>query len=34
MGFAEDLGNLIIKSHATNQVKIVSESLEIDSLYL
>ena len=34
MGFAEDLGSLVIKSHATNQVKITSERVEIDSLYL
>ena len=33
MGFAEDLGSLVIESHATDQVKIASESLEIDSLY-
>ena len=34
MGFTEDLGSLVIKSHATNQVKITSEGVEIDSLYL
>ena len=34
MGFAEGLGSLVIKSQATNQVKIARESLEIDSLYL
>ena len=34
MRFSEGLGSLVIKSHATNQVKIASDSLEIDSLYL
>ena len=34
MGFAEDLGSLTIKSHATNQVKITSERVEIDSLFI
>ena len=32
MEFAEDLGSHVIKSHATNQVKIASERVEIDSL--
>ena len=31
MGFSEDLESLVIKSHATNQVKIASERVEIDS---
>ena len=34
MEFAEDLGGVVTKSHATNQVKTARESLEIDSLYL
>ena len=34
MGFVEHLGSLVIKSHATNQVKIASERVEINSLYL
>ena len=34
MVFVEDLGSLVIKSHAVNQVKISCESLEIDILYL
>ena len=33
MGVAEDLGSLVIKSYATNQVKIASERVKIDSLY-
>ena len=33
MVFAEDLGSLAIKSHARNQVKIASETVEIDSLH-
>ena len=32
MRFAEDLGSLVIKCLATNQVKIASKILEIDSL--
>ena len=32
MGFAEDFGSFVTRSHATNQVKLSSESLEIDSL--
>ena len=31
MGIAEDLGSLVIKSHTTNQVKITSERVEIDT---
>ena len=34
MGFSGGLGTLVIKSHETNQAKVASESLEIDSLYL
>ena len=33
MKFTEDLGNLVIKSYATNQVKTVTESEKNDSLY-
>ena len=33
MVFAEDLGSHAIKSHARNQVKIASETVEIDSLH-
>ena len=33
MGSAEDGVSLVIKSHATNQVKITSEIVEIDSSY-
>ena len=33
MGFAEDLGSLFIKSHATNQVKMASDRVEIDRSY-
>ena len=33
MGFAEDLGSLAIKSHATFQVKIASKKVETDILY-
>ena len=32
MGVAEDLGSLVIKSYVTNQVKIASERVKIDSL--
>ena len=34
MGFAEDPGSLVIKSHARNQVKIDRENVEADSVYL
>ena len=33
MGLGEHLGSLVIKSHVTNQVKIASVRVEIDSLY-
>ena len=34
MGFAENLGSLVIKSHTTKQVKIASESLEIELILM
>ena len=33
MKFTEDLGNLVIKSYETNQVKTVTESEKNDSLH-
>ena len=34
MGFAENLGSLVIKSNATKQVKIACDSLEIELILM